>query len=125
MSRIRRPGPTEVVINVTRAGINFADLLSISGHYAAAPPPPFTPGLEVSGTEADSGRPVIAQDTGLAGLYPLGDGLLSYSTLAEAAAAVESVTSNYPHHARAAREIAEGEFDSDRVLKALVERIAS
>ena len=72
-----------------------------------------------------SGRPVIAQDTGLAGLYPLGEGLLSYSTLDEAAAAVESVTSNYPHHARAAREIAEAEFGSDRLLAALLERIAS
>jgi NADPH2:quinone reductase len=55
-----QPDPGEVVIDVARAGINFADLLSLSGHYAAAPSPPFTPGLEVSGTEAASGRPVIA-----------------------------------------------------------------
>jgi NADPH2:quinone reductase len=54
------PGAGELVIDVVRAGINFADLLSLSGRYAAAPPPPFTPGLEVSGTEAGSGRPVIA-----------------------------------------------------------------
>jgi hypothetical protein len=44
-----RPGSDEVVIDVVRAAINFADLLSISGRYAAAPPPPFIPGLEVSG----------------------------------------------------------------------------
>ena len=55
-----RPGPGEVVIDVIRAGINFADLLSLSGRYAAAPPPPFTPGLEVSGTESSAGRPVMA-----------------------------------------------------------------
>jgi NADPH2:quinone reductase len=55
-----RPGPSQVVIKVTRAGINFADLLSVGGRYAAAPPPPFTPGLEVSGVEEGSGRPVIA-----------------------------------------------------------------
>lgn len=54
------PGPSEVVIKVTRAGVNFADLLALSGRYAAAPPPPFTPGMEVSGTEVDGGRPVIA-----------------------------------------------------------------
>jgi len=30
---------------------------------------------------------------------------------------------NYPHHARAAREIAETVFDSDRVLTALIDRI--
>jgi NADPH:quinone reductase len=50
----------EVVIEVVRAGVNFADLLSLRGHYAAAPPPPFTPGLEVSGIEGGTGRPVIA-----------------------------------------------------------------
>ena len=72
-----------------------------------------------------SGRPVIAQDTGLAGLYPLGDGLLAFHTLEEATAAVESVSADYSHHARAAREIAEAEFGSDRVLTALLERIAS
>src|SRR6266566_27805 len=55
-----QPGSGEVVIDVVRAGINFADLLSISGRYAAAPPPPFIPGLEVSGTEAESGRAVMA-----------------------------------------------------------------
>ena len=53
-------GAGEVVIDVVRAGVNFADLLSLRGRYAAAPPPPFTPGLEVSGVEGGSGRPVIA-----------------------------------------------------------------
>ena len=55
-----RPGSDQVVIEVVRAGINFADLLSISGRYPAAPPPPFIPGLEVSGIEAESGRAVMA-----------------------------------------------------------------
>ena len=55
-----QPGSGEVLIDVVRAGVNFADLLSLRGRYVAAPPPPFTPGLEVSGTEAGSGRPVIA-----------------------------------------------------------------
>ena len=55
-----QPGSDQIVIEVVRAGINFADLLSISGRYAAAPPPPFIPGLEVSGTEAGSGRSVVA-----------------------------------------------------------------
>src|SRR6476661_2011839 len=55
-----RPGPNEVVVKVTRAGINFADLLSVAGRYAAAPPPPFTPGLEVSGVAVGSERPVLA-----------------------------------------------------------------
>ncbi len=54
------PAADEVLIDVVRAGVNFADLLALSGRYAAAPQPPFTPGLEVSGMEADSGRPVVA-----------------------------------------------------------------
>ena len=69
-----------------------------------------------------SGRPVIAEDTGLAGLYPLGDGLVPFHTLEDAVAGVEEVSSNYPRHARAAREIAESELRSDRVLETLVEK---
>ena len=53
------PGPGQVLIKVHRAGVNFADLSSTQGKYAQAPPPPFVPGLEVSGTD-QSGRPVIA-----------------------------------------------------------------
>ncbi len=71
-----------------------------------------------------SGRPVVAEDTGLAGLYPLGDGLLVFNTLDEAVAGVESVSANYPRHARAARELAEGEFGSERVLGALLDGLS-
>ena len=53
-------GPGEVLIRVHRAGINFADIASIKGTYAQAPKPPFVPGLEVSGHEVLSGRPVAA-----------------------------------------------------------------
>jgi hypothetical protein len=71
-----------------------------------------------------SGRPVVAQDTGLADLYPIGDGLLVYTTLDEAVAQVQSVAEDYSRHARAAREIAETEFSSDRVLGALLDRLS-
>lgn len=63
-----------------------------------------------------SGRPVLARDTGLAGLYPLGEGLLTFTTPAEAAAGAAAIAADYPHHCRAARRIAEAAFDSDRVL---------
>src|SRR5919197_4282122 len=36
-----------------------------------------------------SGRPVLAQDTGLGELYPLGEGLLAFATLDDAEAGVE------------------------------------
>ena len=70
-----------------------------------------------------SGRPVIAEDTGLAGLYPLGDGLLTFHTVEEAADAVAAVSAGYAHHSRAARELAESELDSDKVLGTLLERV--
>jgi hypothetical protein len=71
-----------------------------------------------------SGRPVLAQDTGLGDLYPLGEGLLAFSTLDEAVAGVEAIRSDPARHARAARAIAVEHFDSDRVLGRLLERLA-
>ncbi len=70
-----------------------------------------------------AGRPVIAQDTGLDGLYPLGRGLLAYSTPEEAVACVEEVTADYARHSRAARELAAEHFDSDRVLPDLLDKV--
>ena len=72
-----------------------------------------------------SGRPVLAQDTALADLYPVDDGLVVFSTVEEAAAGVEAIRSDYLGHARAAREIAEEHFDSDRVLGRLVDRLGA
>ena len=70
-----------------------------------------------------SGKPVLAQDTGISRLYPTGEGLLVYSTLDEAVAGVEEISGNYECHCRAAREIAEEYFDSDKVLPRLLERL--
>ena len=53
-------GPGQVLIKVHRAGVNFADLSSTLGRYAMAPPPPFIPGLEVSGNNVATGEPVFA-----------------------------------------------------------------
>jgi hypothetical protein len=68
-----------------------------------------------------SGRPVVAQDTGFSGWLPTGEGLFSYDTVNEAAAALEEVRRDYPRHRRAARALAEDVFDSDRVLRELLE----
>jgi hypothetical protein len=70
-----------------------------------------------------SGRPVLAQDTGLGELYPLGEGLLAFSTLDEAVAGVEAIRSDPARHARAARALAVEHFDSDKVLGRLLERL--
>jgi hypothetical protein len=70
-----------------------------------------------------SGRPVLAQDTGLDGLYPVGEGLLTFRTLEEAAAAVEEINAHYQRHSRAAREIAEACFHSDKILTDLLGKL--
>jgi hypothetical protein len=72
-----------------------------------------------------SGRPVVAQDTGLRDLYPLGSGLLAFDSLDEAAACVESIAISYRRHADDARALAEHAFDSDRVLARLLEQLGS
>ena len=46
-----------------------------------------------------SGRPVLAQDTGLDGLLPAGEGLLTFSTLDEAVAGAEEISADYERHA--------------------------
>jgi hypothetical protein len=71
-----------------------------------------------------SGRPVLAQDTGLAERYPLGSGLLAFETIEQAAAGVEEIASDYRRHAADARAIAEAHFDSDAVLARLLEAVA-
>lgn len=66
-----------------------------------------------------TGRPVLARDTGVANLYPIGRGLLTFTTLAEASSGVDAINRDYARHARAAREIAVEYFDSDKVLNKL------
>jgi hypothetical protein len=70
-----------------------------------------------------SGKPVLAQDTGLEHLYPTGEGLITFSTVEEAAAGVEEIWRDGPRHVRAARALAEEYFDSDKVLTRLVEKL--
>lgn len=70
-----------------------------------------------------SGRPVVAQDTGLAGLLPVGEGLLTFSTVDEAAAAITAVTADWPRHSKIARAVAEEHFASDGVLGSLLDRL--
>lgn len=70
-----------------------------------------------------SGKPVIAQETGFSGALPVGEGLLSFATLDEAAQAVESVAADRPRHAAAARDIAVDHLDSDRVLRRLLANV--
>jgi hypothetical protein len=70
-----------------------------------------------------SGRPVIAQETGFSDFLPVGDGLLAFETEKELTECIDSLNSNYAHHCRAARRLAEEYFDSSKVLNRLLSRI--
>lgn len=54
------PGDGEVLIEVTRAGLNFADTHTRANQYIAKASLPLVPGVEVAGTRVDSGERVIA-----------------------------------------------------------------
>jgi hypothetical protein len=71
-----------------------------------------------------SGRPVLAEDTGLVGTLPVGCGLVTFSTLDEAIAGIEAISGNYDTHCTAARALAESCFDSKRVLTRLVDEVS-
>lgn len=43
------PGPDEIVVGVKAVGINYPDVLVISGKYQVLPPKPFTPGKDLAG----------------------------------------------------------------------------
>jgi NADPH2:quinone reductase len=60
------PGPDEVLIRVSRAGINFADTHQRRNEYLAAAELPLVPGAEVAGVREDTGERVVAM-TGTGG----------------------------------------------------------
>jgi hypothetical protein len=70
-----------------------------------------------------SGKPALVQDTGFGRNYPVGEGLLAFRTLEQAVAGVERITRDYERHCRAARALAEGYFDSEKVLGRFVEEV--
>ena len=67
-----------------------------------------------------SGKPVVVQNTGPSTYLPDGEGLLRFSDKEQAVMAIEEINSSYLHHCKAAREIAEEYFDSQKVLAKLL-----
>ncbi len=67
------------------------------------------------------GVPVVVQDTGFGRAIPSGIGVLKFSTLDEAAAAIDAIASDPQRHGRAAREIAHEYFAAHKVLPRLIE----
>ena len=70
-----------------------------------------------------AGRPVVVEDTGLGGVIPTGEGVVTCTDLEEAAEQLRAVDGDIVRHASAAREIAVEYFDSARVLDDLLARV--
>jgi hypothetical protein len=67
-----------------------------------------------------AGRPAIVQETGFSRVLPVGEGIITFTTMDEAVAAVEEIQGEYARHTKAAREIAEEYFGSECVLERLL-----
>jgi len=70
-----------------------------------------------------SGKPALVQNTGFSRNLPVGEGLVSFSTLPEAIVGANRLAADYDHHCRAARTLAEKIFDSDKVLGKMVDEV--
>src|SRR3712207_2703523 len=87
------PGPGQVRIRVSRAGMNFADTHQRENRYVQKADLPFVPGSEVAGVREDTGERVVAVTGGRGGyaevavvdeamVVPLPDGLDEGTALA-------------------------------------------
>lgn len=68
-----------------------------------------------------AGRPVVVQDTGFSRVLPTGEGLLTFTVLAEALSAFREIEADYARHSKAALAVARECFDSEKVLEKLIE----
>ncbi|MEO7293826.1 MAG: hypothetical protein ABIW34_12025 [Ginsengibacter sp.] len=75
---------------------------------------------ERSASYLASGKPVVVQDTGFSSFLPVGQGLLSFSSLEEAIDELKKVELNYSYHCKKARQIVEEHFNSESILTSLL-----
>ena len=61
------------------------------------------------------GRPAVVQETGWSEYLPAGDGVLTFTTMEEAVAAIADVNDHYAEHQAAARALAEQYFEAKKV----------
>lgn len=80
-----QPGSGQVVIKAGAAGLNFPDLLVISGAYQILPPLPFIPGKEVAGTVMALGAGVTSLKVGDRVLANVENGAYAEEAVANAA----------------------------------------
>jgi NADPH2:quinone reductase len=82
------PGPGEVLIRVTAAGVNFVDISQADGTFAGGPQPPYLAGIEGAGEVTAVGEGVIHLKPGahVIGVGIGGGAFAEYMVLPEAAA---------------------------------------
>ena len=73
-----------------------------------------------SATYLAAGRPVVTQDTGFSNVLPTGEGLYPFTSIDDAASAVERIRADYGRARRGAHEVAREYFSSDVVLRAML-----
>jgi GT2 family glycosyltransferase len=78
---------------------------------------------ERTATYLAAGRPVVVQDTGFGNAIPTGVGLLPFTSVEEAAAAIEAVNGDYERHRRAAIDVARQYFNYDVVLGRMLDHV--
>lgn len=72
-----RPGQGEVLVKISAAGLNFADLLMAKGQYQQRPALPFTLGMEAAGTVVALGAGVDGPEPGTRVIAVGGHGALA------------------------------------------------
>jgi hypothetical protein len=63
---------------------------------------------------------VLVQDTGIETWLPVGEGIVTFSTLEEAQVGVDHINAHYERHRQVARDLAESVFSTDVVLPPLL-----
>jgi len=71
-----------------------------------------------------AGKPVVTQNTGWSTYIESGKGLFAFDDFSSGIEAIKEVVGNFSSHSRAARLIAQEYFDSNKVLKRLLETVA-
>ncbi len=92
------PGPGEVTVAVAHAALNYPDVLMLAGGYQYAPPLPFIPGVEGTGTVIAAGDGVDRALVGQAVVVGARSGLLA-EQITVLASAIRPLPGLSPPHA--------------------------
>lgn len=79
-----QPKDGEIVIDVRAAGVNYADVMAISGQYPGVPQAPYRPGFEVAGEVCAVGQGVKNWKVGDRAMALIGSGGLAEKAVAPA-----------------------------------------